>query len=87
MILSESIVISLTSGLVGMAAGMGSLYMLNRVLDYVDPAQNLLIAHLVFKLTAAISALLLLVIAGALAGIVPAKRATAILPIKALTTE
>jgi putative ABC transport system permease protein len=31
MILSESIVISLTSGLVGMAAGMGSLYMLNRV--------------------------------------------------------
>ena len=87
MILSESVFISLTAGIVGMAAGIGSIYLLNRVLDYVDPAQNLLIAHLAFKLPAAMAALLLLVMAGALAGIIPAKKATAILPIKALTTE
>ncbi len=87
MILSESIFISLTAGIVGMVAGVGSIQLLNRVLDYIDPAQNSLIAHLTFKWTAAMVALLLLVMAGAIAGIVPAKRATAILPIKALTTE
>jgi putative ABC transport system permease protein len=87
MILSESIFISLTSGIVGMVAGLGSVVLVNKVIDYIDSAQNLLIAHLVFKLTAAMAALLLLVMAGAIAGIVPAKRATSILPIKALTTD
>ena len=87
MILSESVFISLTSGIVGMAAGIGSICLLNRVLDYADPAQNLLIAHLAFRLPAAMAALLLLVMAGALAGMMPAKKATDILPIQALNTE
>jgi len=87
MILSESIFISLTSGIVGMAAGIGSIYLLNRVLDHIDPARSLLIAHLAFQLPEAIVALLLLAIAGAVAGIIPAKKATEILPIQALNTE
>ena len=87
MVLAESIFISLAAGTVGMLAGVGSIYVLNRVLDYIDPAQHLLIAHLAFKFSAAIAALLLLVIAGAMAGIMPAKRATSILPIEALNTE
>lgn len=87
MILSESIFISLTSGIVGMLAGIGSIYGINRILDYIDPTQSLLLAHLEFKFSAAIAALLILVLAGAIAGIMPAKRATAILPIKALNTE
>ena len=87
MILSESIFISLTAGIVGMVAGMGAIYLLNKMLDYVCPAQSSLMAHLAFKLPEAIVALLLLVIAGAIAGVVPAKKATAILPIKALNTE
>jgi ABC-type antimicrobial peptide transport system permease subunit len=70
-----------------MAAGIGSICLLNRVLDYADPAQNLLIAHLAFRLPAAMAALLLLVMAGALAGMMPAKKATDILPIQALNTE
>ncbi|MCU0318067.1 MAG: ABC transporter permease [Amoebophilaceae bacterium] len=87
MILSESIFISLTAGIVGMVAGVGAIYLLNRVLDYMDPTQSLLMAHLVFKLSSAVVALLLLIIAGAVAGIMPAKRAINILPINALNTE
>ncbi len=87
MILSESIVISLIAGIVGMLAGIGSLYLINRILDHIDLTQSLLIAHLVFKFHAAIVALLILIIAGAIAGMMPARKATAILPIKALNTE
>ena len=87
MVLSEAILISLAAGTVGMLAGVGSIYGLNRLLDYVDPSQQLLIAHLAFKPSTAITALILLVIAGATAGLVPARRATKILPIKALTSE
>lgn len=87
MILSESILLSLTVGVVGMLVGMMAIYGLNNLLDYMGPTLHLTMAHLVFRLPAAIAALLLLVISGAVAGIVPAKRAMAILPIKALNTE
>mmetsp|Transcript_21821 Transcript_21821/g.50340 ORF Transcript_21821/g.50340 Transcript_21821/m.50340 type:complete len:378 (+) Transcript_21821:207-1340(+) len=87
MILSESIFISLTAGLVGMLAGVGMLHILNGLLDYIDPNQHSVMAHLVFKWSVGVVSLLLLVMAGAVAGIVPAKKAIAILPIKALSTE
>ena len=87
MILSESVFISLTAGIMGMLVGLAGIYTLNKILDHIDPSQSLLIAHLELKLPAAIIALLLLVITGATAGIMPAKRATDILPIKALKTE
>lgn len=87
MILSESVIISLLAGGLGMIAGLGSVYVINYVLDYWDPNQQLLIAHLEFNTFAALSALLLLVVAGGVAGIMPAKRATEILPVKALSKE
>ena len=87
MIFSESIIISLTAGIVGMVTGMGVIYLLNKVLDYLDPTQRFLIAHLAFKLPEAIIGLLLLIVAGVVAGIVPAKKATNILPVQALNTE
>jgi len=66
---------------------MGVIYLLNKVLDYLDPTQRFLIAHLAFKLPEAIIGLLLLIVAGVVAGIVPAKKATNILPVQALNTE
>ena len=85
MIMSESIFISLTAGIVGMLGGIGAIHVLNSLLGYIDPSQNLIMSNLVFRSSVAIAALLLLVIAGAVAGILPAKRAMAILPIKALS--
>jgi len=87
MILSESICISLTAGLVGMMAGMVMIRTLNSVLDYIDPSHTSMMDHLVFRWPVALGALFLLMIAGAVAGIVPAQKAMAILPIQALRTE
>lgn len=87
MVLTEAICISLISGMVGMVAGMGVIHVLNGILDYMHHGPNVMMDHLVFRLPVALAALFLLVIAGAIAGIVPAKRAMAILPIQALNTE
>ncbi|MEL6607162.1 MAG: ABC transporter permease, partial [Bacteroidota bacterium] len=87
MIMTEAVFISLVSGIVGMLAGIGSIHLINQLLDYVDPIQQATLGHLVFRPSAAVAALVLLVIAGAMAGLMPARRATAILPIKALNSE
>ena len=87
MILSESVFISLTSGIVGILAGMGSIQVINKLLDYMDPDEALLIAHLEVQFPAIVASLALLVVVGAIAGLMPARKATSILPIKALNTE
>ncbi len=87
MVMTEAVFISLVAGIIGMLAGVGSIHLLNRLLDYVDPMQQSTLGSLVFHPSAAIAALILLVIAGAIAGLLPARRATAILPIKALNSE
>ncbi|MEM9416893.1 MAG: ABC transporter permease [Bacteroidota bacterium] len=84
MVMTEAIFISLVAGIVGMLAGVGSIHLLNRLIDYINPS---MLGHLVFRPSAAITALILLVTAGAIAGLMPARRATAILPIKALNSE
>lgn len=84
MVMTEAVFISLVAGIVGMLAGVGSIHLLNRLIDYIDPS---MLGQLVFRPSAAIVALVLLVVAGAVAGLMPARRATAILPIKALNSE
>lgn len=84
MVMTEAVFISLVAGIVGMLAGVGSIHLINQLIDYIDPS---MLGHLVFRPSAAIAALILLVIAGAIAGLIPARRATAILPIKALNSE
>lgn len=87
MVLSESVFICLISGILGMLMGVGVIHMINTVIDHVDPQKSSTMAHLAFKFSEAVAALLVLVVVGAIAGIAPAKRATAILPIKALKSE
>lgn len=84
MVMTEAVFISLVAGIVGMLAGIGSIHLLNRLIDYINPS---MLGHLVFRPSAAMAALILLVIAGAIAGLMPARKATAILPIKALNSE
>ncbi|MEL6412924.1 MAG: ABC transporter permease [Bacteroidota bacterium] len=87
MILSESVFISLASGIVGMVAGIGGIQAINKLLDHVDPDKKLLIAYLEIPYSAIAASLALLVVVGAIAGLMPARKATSILPIKALNTE
>jgi putative ABC transport system permease protein len=81
LIVLESVIITSVSGYIGMLAGIGLLELVGPSIDspfFKQPEVDLRIA---------LSAMALLVIAGSLAGIIPARRAAAIQPIEALRDE
>jgi putative ABC transport system permease protein len=81
LIMQEAIFITAVAGYVGMVLGIGLLEIIARNVHtefFLNPEADLSVA---------ISATVLLVVAGALAGFIPARRAAAIKPIEALRDE
>jgi putative ABC transport system permease protein len=81
LIVLESVIITSVSGYLGMLAGIGLLELVGPGIDspfFKQPEVDLRIA---------LAAMTLLVVAGSLAGIIPARRAAAIQPIEALRDE
>ncbi len=82
LILLESVVITSLAGYFGLMAGVGLLELVNKYMPPSDffrnPEANLSIA---------LTAMVLLVISGAIAGFIPAKKAASIKPIDALRNE
>jgi putative ABC transport system permease protein len=81
LILQETILITGFAGYIGLVLGVGLLELISKQVDtefFKQPEVNIQIA---------VSATILLVIAGALAGFIPARRAAAIKPIEALRDE
>ncbi len=82
LILLESVVITSMAGYLGLMAGVGLLELVNKYMPPSDffrnPEANIYIA---------LTAMALLVIAGAIAGFIPAKKAASIKPIDALRDE
>ncbi|WP_243517576.1 MULTISPECIES: ABC transporter permease [unclassified Candidatus Cardinium] len=85
LILMESIVINLISGILGLAAGIAILQLINSYLLAI--IQKYGMAHFEFQLSMLLSALVILVLCGGLAGIIPAKKALSIKPVDALNNE
>lgn len=84
-ILQESIVLTLVAGLAGIAFSAGMIYVMNTILDSVGPVSNF--ANPTVNINVVLIALLILIIAGLLAGFIPASRATTMKPVDALRTE
>ena len=78
-IVQESIFITTVAGYLGMVAGIGGLALIDKLIPPTD-----MFAHPEVNLSIALGATLLLVIAGALAGLFPALAAARLNPIKAL---
>ena len=81
LILQEAIFITAVAGYIGMVLGIGLLEIISRNVKtefFLNPEADLSVA---------ISATVLLVVAGAIAGFIPARRAAAIKPIEALRDE
>ena len=78
-IVQESIFITTVAGYLGLVAGIGGLALIDHLIPPTD-----MFAHPEVDLTIALGATLLLVIAGALAGLFPARAAARLNPIKAL---
>ncbi|HMG54841.1 MAG TPA: ABC transporter permease, partial [Kofleriaceae bacterium] len=70
------------AGYLGLVAGIGALSLIDSLLPPTD-----MFAHPEVDLTVALGATLLLVIAGALAGLFPARAAARVNPIEALRDE
>ena len=85
-IVLESVFLTFIAGLIGMIFGILIMEGINLALSSGNPDEMIFINPEV-NLNAAISSLILLVIAGTLAGMIPASRAIKIKPIDALRTE
>lgn len=84
-ILQESIVLTMISGLGGIAFASGLIWIMNYALDQSGSVENF--ANPSVNITVVLIALIILTISGLLAGFIPASRATTIKPVDALRTE
>ena len=85
-IISEAVFLTTFAGYVGLVFGVGLLELLNYVLVVTGGESNMF-ANPSVDFNMAITALIILVISGAFAGWIPAKRAISIKPIDALRDE
>lgn len=84
-ILMESIFLTIISGMVGIIFGALSIYGINTLLESLGPVDMFLNPSV--SLGVVISALIILVVSGLLAGFIPANSAIRVRPIEALRTE
>ncbi|RNC84301.1 MAG: ABC transporter permease [Winogradskyella sp.] len=84
-ILQESLILTILSGMVGVAFAAAVIWGMNSILDSVGPVENF--ANPSVNMTVVVIALTILVLAGLLAGLIPANRATKMKPVDALRIE
>lgn len=84
-ILLESVFLTIISGMVGIILGSGLIYLINYVLDMSGPVD--MFANPSINLGVVVIALLILILSGLLAGLLPAQNAIRIKPVDALRTE
>ncbi|HAH24325.1 MAG TPA: ABC transporter ATP-binding protein [Prolixibacteraceae bacterium] len=84
-IVAESVFLTVMAGYIGLSLGVGVLEILNRILQ--SAGDKVFFRNPEVNLTMALSALGVLVIAGIIAGLIPAKRAVSIKPIDAIRDE
>ncbi|KAF2511936.1 ABC transporter permease [Flavobacterium foetidum] len=86
-ILTESIFLTIVSGMFGIAVATGIIAILNMVLDSMPPGNDTMFANPTVDLGVVFVALIILVGSGLLAGFIPAQTAINVKPVDALRTE
>lgn len=86
LIVQESIVITAVAGYIGLMCGIGLIELINHLLKKFN-AEGEFFANPEVNMTVALSALVMLIISGAIAGIIPAAKAAAVNPVVALKDE
>ncbi len=84
-ILQESMVLTMISGMLGIAAASGGIWLMNFFLGPSGSVENF--ANPSVHVSVAFVALIILIVSGLLAGLIPATRATQMKPIDALRIE
>lgn len=86
-ILTESIFLTIISGMFGIAVATGIIALLNLALDSMPPGNDTMFANPSVDLGVVFVALIILVGSGLLAGFIPAQTAINVKPVDALRTE
>ena len=84
-ILQESLILTILSGMVGISFAAFVIWVLNTILDNVGPVDNF--ANPSVGMQVVFTALIILVVSGVLAGLIPANSATKMKPVDALRIE
>ena len=84
-ILTESVFLTLISGMAGISLGAAVIYILNKILEANGPVE--MFANPSVDLSTILIALLILISSGLLAGFIPAQNAIKVKPIDALRNE
>ncbi|MGF1556096.1 ABC transporter permease [Paucihalobacter sp.] len=84
-ILQESLILTILSGMVGVAFSAGVIYLMNYMLSVNGPVENFVNPSV--NMTVVFTALTILVVSGLLAGLIPANSATKMKPVDALRIE
>ena len=84
-ILQESLMLTILAGMAGIAFASGVIWIMNTVIDNIGPVENF--ANPSVNINVIIIALIILVVFGVLAGLIPAIRATKMKPVDALRTD
>jgi putative ABC transport system permease protein len=84
-ILTESVFLTIISGMVGIVLGAVLIFALNYTLDMTDPID--MFANPSVNIGVVSSALVILIVSGLLAGLIPAQTAIKLRPVEALRTE
>jgi putative ABC transport system permease protein len=87
MILLESIVITTLSGIIGMLTGFGFVVIINWIIQSLNDNKEALISSLSINIPMTLFSLVVLILSGCIAGLIPAKKATEIIPLEALNKE
>lgn len=85
-ILQESIFLTIISGMAGIALATGVIFLVNMQLDGMDTSEMMFLNPSV-DLGVVFTALMILIVSGLLAGLIPAQNAIRIQPVDALRTE
>jgi putative ABC transport system permease protein len=84
-ILQESLILTILSGMVGISFAAFVIWILNYILDMSGPVENF--ANPSVSMQVVFTALIILVVSGVLAGLIPANSATKMKPVDALRIE
>lgn len=84
-ILQESLILTILSGMVGVAFSAGVIYLMNYLLSIYGPVENFVNPSV--SMSVIFTALTILVVSGLLAGLIPANSATKMKPVDALRIE
>jgi len=84
-ILQESLILTILSGMVGISFAALVIWVMNSILDNIGPVDNF--ANPSVSMQVVFTALIILIVSGVLAGLIPANSATKMKPVDALRIE